>query len=53
LPFASIRGGFCLAGIVFCFRAIPLYALFVAVFVGFPVLRSVIAVVGGFRFCRP
>ena len=34
------------AGIVFCFRAIPLYALFVVAFVGFPVLRSVLAVVG-------
>ena len=37
-------------GIVFCFRAIRLYALFVAASVGFPVLRSVLAVVGVLPF---
>ena len=54
LCLASVQLPFCApfpwlfrrAGIVFCFRAIRLYALFVVAFVGFPVLRSALAVVG-------
>jgi len=53
LPFSAFRGGFaapelCAARLQFALCGVLRLAR-----VGFPVLRSVLAVVGGFLFCRP